>query len=199
MADTIRHEYMDTPLRLALIVPGVLHVEKSPAQIDAVKSLRSFKVNTLGPLLLMKHLSPFLPTKSMASFPKTKSPFSHPGDTLDLPSHAIFAMMAARVGSISDNAAGGWYSYRASKAAVFQLAKTFDLHLRSRCAERAIAVAMHPGTVRTSFTEDFWKGREMLEPLESADRLLRFLAQLTADFKGGRGRCWDWKGNEVIP
>lgn len=199
MTDTIRYEYKDTPLRLALAVPGVLRVEKSPAQIDAVKSLRSFEVNVLGPMLLMKHLSPFLPTKSMGFFPKTGSLSSDSEDALNLPSHAIFAIMAARVGSISDNAAGGWYSYRASKAAVFQLAKTFDLHLRFRCAERAIAVALHPGTVRTSFTEVFWKERKMLEPSESAERLLRFLVRLPADFKGGRGRCWDWKGEEVIP
>jgi NAD(P)-dependent dehydrogenase (short-subunit alcohol dehydrogenase family) len=199
MTDTIRYEYKDTPLRLALTVPGVLHVEKSPAQIDAVKSLRSFEVNVLGPMLLMKHLSPFLPTKSTAFFPKTGSLSSDSEDALNLPSHAIFAIMAARVGSISDNAAGGWYSYRASKAAVFQLAKTFDLYLRFRCAERAIAVALHPGTVRTSFTEEFWKEREMLEPSESAERLLRFLVRLPADLQGGRGRCWDWKGEEVIP
>lgn len=199
MADVIRREYPNTPLRLALTVPGVLHVEKSPAQIDAADALHSFNVNTIGPMLLMKHLSPFLPTKSMARFPKTNASPSNSGGALDLPAHAIYAVMAARVGSISDNAAGGWYSYRASKAAVFQLAKTFDLHLRSRCAERALAVALHPGTVQTDFTREFWSGRGMLEPDESAGRLLRFLVRLPADVNGGRGKCWDWKGEEVAP
>lgn len=192
MADTIRREYPGMPLRLALTVPGILHVEKHPAQIDAANSLLSFQVNTLGPLLLAKHLTPFLPTKSMPLFPESNT-------SLQLPSHAIYAMMAARVGSISDNNAGGWYSYRASKAAVFQLAKTLDLYLSSRSAKRAIAVALHPGTVRTDFTQDFHTGREMLEPMDSADRLLRILARLPADAQGGRGRCWDWKGEEVFP
>ena len=69
MAETIRKDLPDTPLRLAFTVPGVLHVEKSPTQIDADKALDSFKVNSLGPLLLMKHLSPFLPNKSANLFP----------------------------------------------------------------------------------------------------------------------------------
>ncbi|KAJ5160469.1 uncharacterized protein N7482_007473 [Penicillium canariense] len=192
MADTIRREYPNTPLRLALTVPGILYVEKSPSQIDGASALDSFKVNALGPLLLMKHLSPFLPNKSGSAFPVTD-------DQLKLPSHAVYAMMAARVGSISDNASGGWYSYRASKASVYQIVKTFDLYLRSRCAERAIAVALHPGTVKTDFTKEFWKGRDMLEPLDAADRLLNVIARLPSDFDGGRGRCWDWKGEEVSP
>ena len=193
MAETIRQEYSDTPLRLALTVPGTLHVEKSPSQIDAENALHSFQVNALGPLLLMKHLSPFLPTKSSPAFPTEKN------QGLQLPSHAIYAMMAARVGSISDNASGGWCSYRASKSSVFQLAKTFDLYLRTRSRERALAVAMHPGTVQTDFTKDFWSGREMLQPLDSADRLLRFLVGLSPGLKDGRGRCWDWKGEEISP
>ncbi|KAJ5432594.1 uncharacterized protein N7458_011750 [Penicillium daleae] len=192
MADTIRKELPETPLRLALTLPGILHVEKSPSQIDAANALDSFKVNALGPLLLMKHLSPFLPNKSASAFPTSEG-------KLQLPAHAIYAMMAARVGSISDNASGGWYSYRASKASVYQVAKTFDLYLRGRCAERAIAVALHPGTVKTDFTKDYWKGRDLLEPLDAADRLLSVITGLKPDVDGGRGRCWDWKGKEVIP
>ncbi|KAF7712819.1 Uncharacterized protein PECH_002604 [Penicillium ucsense] len=192
MAATIRKDLPDTPLRLAFTVPGILHVEKSPTQIDADKALDSFKVNSLGPLLLMKHLSPLLPNKSASGFPDSEG-------SLKLPAHAIYAMMAARVGSISDNASGGWYSYRASKSAVFQTAKTFDLYLRGRCAERAIAVALHPGTVKTDFTKEFWKGREMLEPLDSADRLLKVVTGLGAGPEDGRGKCWDYKGKEVVP
>ncbi|KAJ5113665.1 hypothetical protein N7456_002199 [Penicillium angulare] len=197
MADTIREEYPQTPLRIALAIPGILHVEKSPAQIDAANALHSFQVNALGPLLLMKHLAPFLPTKSSSEFPDTHD--SESKDELKLPSHAIYAMMAARVGSISDNNSGGWYSYRASKSSVYQIAKTFDLYLRGRSAEKALAVALHPGTVRTDFTKEFWSGRDMLEPLDSADRMLRFLAGLPPGIKDGRGRCWDWKGEEVLP
>ncbi|KAJ5995475.1 hypothetical protein N7481_002452 [Penicillium waksmanii] len=199
MADAIRTDYPDTPLRLALTVPGILHVEKSPSQIDAASALDSFQVNALGPLLLMKHLSQFLPAKSTPEFQIKSTSETGGGSQLELPSHAVYAMMAARVGSISDNSSGGWYSYRASKASVFQLAKTFDLYLRSKSGKNALAVALHPGTVRTDFTKDFWKGREMLEPLDSAERLLKFLIGMSPDFDGGRGKCWDWKGDEVYP
>lgn len=197
MASQVRETYPDTPLRLAITVPGILNVEKSPSQIDAEKALESFRVNALGPMLLMKHLSPLLPTKASSSFPT--SPDKLKETDLQLPSHAIYAMMAARVGSISDNGTGGWYSYRASKAAVFQLTKTFDLYLRTRCKEKAMAVAMHPGTVQTEFTKDYWSGREMLQPEESAARLLQVLCAMGPGTNDGRGRCWDWKGEEVLP
>ncbi|KAJ5562123.1 hypothetical protein N7461_000884 [Penicillium sp. DV-2018c] len=200
MAETIREQYPDTPLRLGLTIPGILHVEKSPSEIDYTNALDSFQINCVGPMLLMKHVSQFIPLKSAPAFPKSpprSSNSSH--QPLPLPSHAIYAMMAARVGSVSDNASGGWYSYRASKAAVFQLAKSFDLHVRTKSGQRAMAVALHPGTVRTDFTKEFWGGREMLEPAEAAGKLLEVLMGLAPDAKGGRGRCWDWKGEEVLP
>ncbi|KAB8214633.1 hypothetical protein BDV33DRAFT_228144 [Aspergillus novoparasiticus] len=189
LADNIKQTHPQAPLRLALTVPGVLHVEKSPSQIDAHAALESLKVNTIGPMLLMKHLTPFLPTRS--------SPLFDPCDgEVKLPQHAIYAMMAARVGSVSDNRMGGWYSYRASKAAVFQLAKTLDLYLEGKCADHAISLAMHPGTVKTDFTKRYQDGREMLSAEESAERLLGVLGSLGLE---GRGRCWDWKGCEVRP
>jgi NAD(P)-dependent dehydrogenase (short-subunit alcohol dehydrogenase family) len=147
----------------------------------------------------MKHLSQFLPAKSAPEFQRTSKTEADGESQLELPSHAVYAMMAARVGSVSDNSSGGWYSYRASKASVFQLAKTFDLYLRSKSGKRALAVALHPGTVRTDFTQDFWKGREMLDPLDSAERLLEFIIGMSPDVEGGRGKCWDWKGEEVYP
>ncbi|GLA59000.1 hypothetical protein AtubIFM56815_003758 [Aspergillus tubingensis] len=198
MAAQIREEFPQTPLRIAITVPGVLHVEKSPTQIDAANALHSFQVNALGPMLLMKHLAPFLPTKSSTTFAdeSLSAPVQRPWK---LPSHAIYAMMAARVGSISDNATGGWYSYRASKASVFQLTKTFDLYLRSRSRDRAFAVALHPGTVQTDFTKDYWDGRHMLQPEESAVKLLQHLCGMQTGDSDGRGRCWDWKGEEVLP
>jgi NAD(P)-dependent dehydrogenase (short-subunit alcohol dehydrogenase family) len=200
MADTIRQEYPNRPLRIGLTIPGILHVEKSPSKIDSANALESFKVNSLGPLLLMKHLSQFIPLKSSPEFPtiEASSAINSPGP-LWLPSHSLYAMMAARVGSISDNASGGWYSYRASKAAVFQLAKSFDLHLQAKSAQRAIAVALHPGTVHTDFTKEYWGSRVMLEPADAAEKLLEVLVGLPSEAEGGRGRCWDWMGKEILP
>lgn len=199
MTDSLRKEYPETPLRLALTVPGNLHVEKAPSQIDAGNALDSFQVNSLGPMLLMKHLYQFLPKRTAPAFESTSENLNEVQNPLPLPPHAVYAMMAARVGSTSDNSSGGWYSYRASKAAVYQLAKTFDLYLRGRCGPRALAVAMHPGTVKTDFTREFQDGREMLEPGDSARMLLDVLVGLEAGSDGGRGRCWDWKGDEVLP
>ncbi|EED21450.1 short-chain dehydrogenase, putative [Talaromyces stipitatus ATCC 10500] len=204
LASRLREQFRDIPLRLSLTIPGVLRVEKSPSQVNYDDALESFKVNSLGPLLLMKHLNTFLPTKSAQSF--STEPFSPStgGEKEDspfkLPLHAIYAMMAARVGSISDNALGGWYSYRASKSAVFQLAKTFDLYLRTRSGNNALAVALHPGTVRTNFTRDYWQAsRNVLGPDEAAVKLLQVLCKIPPGTNDGRGHCWDWKGEEVLP
>ncbi|KAK5149965.1 hypothetical protein LTR04_006917, partial [Oleoguttula sp. CCFEE 6159] len=88
-------------LHLAFALPGLLFPEKSPTQIDAANALLTFQTNTLGPLLLLKHLSRFLPRKSTAIST----------DTDGLPPQAVWATMSARVGSIGDNRLGGWYSY----------------------------------------------------------------------------------------
>ncbi|KAL4808479.1 hypothetical protein BDV18DRAFT_100427 [Aspergillus unguis] len=199
MASSIRELYPDTFLRLAITLPGILHVEKSPAQVDAQSALDSFRVNALGQMLLMKHLSPFLPSRSAQPFEEGRQASGNEALWRIPSSHAIYAMMAARVGSISDNSSGGWYSYRASKASVFQLAKTFDLHLQAHSKERAMAIALHPGTVQTEFTRNYWNGRGMLQPDESVTSLLKVLCSMESDANGGRGRCWDWKGQEVLP
>ncbi|KAL4956949.1 short-chain dehydrogenase/reductase [Aspergillus filifer] len=201
MSSKIRSKYPDSHLRLAITVPGILHVEKSPSQIDATNALNSFKVNALGPMLLMKYLSQFLPSKSTSPFQDEDNDTQNlsASPPFRLPPHSIYTMMAARVGSISDNASGGWYSYRTSKAAVYQLAKTFDLYLRTRSRKRAMAIAMHPGTVKTDFTRDYWSGREMLSAEESAERLSKVMCGMGSGDAEGRGRCWDWKGEEVLP
>ncbi|KAK5190821.1 hypothetical protein LTR16_007708, partial [Cryomyces antarcticus] len=152
-------------LHLAFALPGLLFPEKSPTQIDAANALLTFQTNTLGPLLLLKHLSRFLPRKSTAIST----------DTDGLPPQAVWATMSARVGSIGDNRLGGWYSYRASKAGVNQITKTFDNHLRTAAADKAIAIALHPGTVKTELSREFWgnvKEEKLFSAEFSAERLL---------------------------
>jgi NAD(P)-dependent dehydrogenase (short-subunit alcohol dehydrogenase family) len=107
--------------------------------------------------------------------------------------------MSARVGSTSENALGGWYSYRASKAGVTSLTKTFDLFLRMRSGGAAMAVAYHPGTVRTALSREFWERggeRKGSEPEEAVERMMRVVRGVGEE---ERGRCWDWRGREILP
>lgn len=107
--------------------------------------------------------------------------------------------MSARVGSISDNSLGGWYSYRASKAGVNQLAKSLDIYLRNSAGEKAVAVSLHPGTVKTGLSEEFWKSTrpEKLFSAEfAAERLCEVVKNVGTE---GRGKCWDWEGKEIPP
>lgn len=107
--------------------------------------------------------------------------------------------MSARVGSISDNSLGGWYSYRASKAAVNQVIKSFDNHLRATAGDKAIALALHPGTVKTGLSKEFWgnvKGQKLFTVGFAAERLCRVVGGVGVE---GRGRCWDWEGKEILP
>lgn len=182
-------------LHLAFALPGILHPERSARQVDADAALETYRVNTLGPLLLMKHFGDLLPRRSTAASttPTTTSGFT-------LPPHAVWLSMSARVGSISDNRAGGWYSYRSSKAALNSLTRTFDLQLLARGGDRAMAVAYHPGTVRTDLSRDFWatvpEGK-LFTPEYAVERMVDVATRKVG--LEGRGRCWDWKGEEILP
>ncbi|KAI8934876.1 hypothetical protein NX059_008550 [Plenodomus lindquistii] len=179
-------------LQLGFIVPGVLFPEKSPTQIKADDALLTFRTNTLGPMLMIKHFSQFLPKKSTTIDEDAEA-------MSGFPSAATLAIMSARVGSISDNRLGGWYSYRASKAGVNQVVKTFDNHLRTASGDNAMAVSLHPGTVKTGLSKDFWnnvKKEKLFERDWVAERLIDVIRQVGVE---GRGKCWDWDGKEVPP
>ena len=107
--------------------------------------------------------------------------------------------MSARVGSTSDISLGGWYSYRASKAGVNSVTKSFDQWLKVRSGENAIAMAYHPGTVKTGLSKEFWrsvKEEKLFEPELAVEKMMAVVKGIGV---GGRGRCWDWKGKEVLP
>lgn len=146
----------------ALVLDGA-RPEKSWRDLDAEALAQSFAINTIGPALLMKHFLPLLPKTG----------------------RSVFASLSARVGSIGDNRLGGWYAYRASKAALNQLVHTASVELARKRPE-AICVALHPGTVRTPLTEGFAKtGLEVQEPDLAAGRLLDVLDGLRAEQSGG--------------
>ena len=177
-------------MHLAFLVPGILHPERAPSQIVAAEALSTFQINAVGPLLLAKHFSPFLPTRA-TSVPLIQD------DKDMLPANAVMALMSARVGSISDNRLGGWYSYRASKAAVNSIAKSVDIFLKQKAQEKAMCIAMHPGTVKTALSEEFWanvKEEKLFTAEFAAERLMRVVRDLDVE---GRGKCWDWEGKEI--
>lgn len=107
--------------------------------------------------------------------------------------------MAARVGSTSDNSLGGWYSYRASKAGVYSITKTLDLYLKTRSGTNAFAIAYHPGTVKTGLSKEFWgsvRESQLFGVEDAVEKMLKVVNEVGVD---GRGRCWDWKGEEIKP
>lgn len=177
----------DNYLRLGMIAPGILiNPEKTPQQINYDEALETFKINTLGPMLAIKHFSPFLPRKGTAVEQAT-----------GLPELAVWATMSARVGSIGDNKLGGWFAYRASKAAVNQVSKTFQNNL-TLTKRPAISVTLHPGTVKTHLSREFWEStrpEKLFSPDFSAEKLQGVIQGLTRDDGGGQ---FDWKG-ETIP
>jgi NAD(P)-dependent dehydrogenase (short-subunit alcohol dehydrogenase family) len=164
-------------LRLVIDATGFLHddrqgPEKSWRQIDAVKLARSFALNAIGPALIMKHVLPRLPRSGKA----------------------VFATRSARVGSIGDNRLGGWYSYRASKAALNQLVRTAAVELARRSPD-ALCIALHPGTVATALSAPFAAtGLEVHLPSTAARHLLAVVDQLPA---GANGGFFDWRGQPV--
>ncbi|OBT91469.1 hypothetical protein VE01_10559 [Pseudogymnoascus verrucosus] len=175
-------------LRLAYAIPGVLHPERSPGQIDSHHALESFKVNTIGPLLILKHFCDFLPRKNAVL-----------EGEVGLPERAVYASMGASVGSTTNNIMGGWYSYRASKAGVTSLAKSFDLYLQGVSGDNAISIAQHPGSVKTELSRDYWDRVEedkLFSPELAAEKLVGVAGSVGLN---GRGKFWDWRGEEVKP
>jgi NAD(P)-dependent dehydrogenase (short-subunit alcohol dehydrogenase family) len=164
-------------LTLVIDATGFLHggdfqPERRLAQIDPAHLAHAFAINAIGPALLMKHFLPRLAADR----------------------RAVFATLSARVGSISDNRLGGWYAYRASKAALNQLVRTAAIEL-ARSRRQAICVALHPGTVATGLSAPFAKtGLEVQTPQQAAAALLDVIAALTQE---QTGRLFDHKGEPI--
>lgn len=156
------------PVRLVFVATGLLAdettaPEKSLRDLDAGRLAHLFAINTIGPALIAKHFLPLLPREGKS----------------------VFAALSARVGSIGDNQLGGWYGYRASKAALNQIIHTAAIEL-ARSRPDAVCVALHPGTVATPLSEPFFKaGLSVQTPAETAGRLIKVIEGLTASDTGG--------------
>ncbi|KAH7340327.1 hypothetical protein B0J17DRAFT_650948 [Rhizoctonia solani] len=192
--EQVQDQFGDKPLRLLINVSGMLHAEKNIMQISHSEALRSFEINVIGHMLTFKHFVPLVGKDGE-------------DDKGLLPGgQSVLASISARVGSIQDNELGGWYSYRASKAAVNQMIKTLSLELKARKVP-AVALAYHPGTVRTDLSKDFVgpdfkapskgdKGREygIFNPDEAASKMMNVVRGLDG---GASGSFLDWTGSKV--
>jgi NAD(P)-dependent dehydrogenase (short-subunit alcohol dehydrogenase family) len=159
--------------RLVVVATGALHEpEKTVRALDADRLARAFAINTIGPALVMKHLLPLLPRQG----------------------RSVFAALSARVGSIGDNHLGGWYGYRAAKAALNQMLRTAAIEL-ARTHPQAICVALHPGTVTTRLSAPFLRpGQTAHTAPESAGHLLSVIDRLRPEDTGG---FLDWRGAPI--
>ena len=155
-------------LHTGFFTGGMLYPERQPKDITEEKLKETFQINVFSHLLLIKHFSQFLPDSKANLEGSNVSKWVH---------------VTARVGSIEDNKKGGWYSYRSSKAALNQVIKTFDNQLALHKTP-SICVGVHPGTVKTGLSKDFWSSvpkEGLFEPEYAAERLADVVGKLTKE------------------
>ena len=175
-AEYVRRQPDFAPLHLLLVATGMLHTasagpEKRLAQLNYAHLMASFTTNTFGPALALAHFAPLLARQQ----------------------RSLFAVLSAKVGSIGDNRLGGWYSYRASKAALNMLVKTASIEL-ARTHPQAVLAALHPGTVDSHLSAPF-RGAEIGRPATTAAAdLLEVLDGLSAEASGG---FWAYDGKAL--
>ncbi len=164
------------PWHLVVVATGMLQgptggPEKRLGDIDAQHMATSFAVNTIGPALAMAHFAPRLVRGE----------------------RSVFAVLSAKVGSIGDNRLGGWYSYRASKAALNMVVKTAAIEL-ARTQPQTVLAALHPGTVDSALSAPF-RGAQIGRPAsEAARQILAVLDGLRPEESGG---FWAYDGERL--
>lgn len=166
---------------MVIVATGMLHddnmmPEKSLRDLSAKKFQQLYEVNTIIPALAAKHFTPKLNRDNIS----------------------IFAAISARVGSISDNQLGGWYAYRAAKAALNMVIKNTAIET-SRRNQNAIIVGLHPGTVDSDLSKPFQShvdDGKLFTADFSAQQLLNVLDNLQPS---DSGKCFAWDGKEIQP
>lgn len=169
------------PLDLVFVSIGILHEknlmpEKALSQLSEEKFSRLFHINTVIPALVGKHFIPKLNGQH----------------------RSIFSVLSARIGSISDNRLGGWYAYRASKAALNMIIKSMAIETQ-RQNKQAIIVALHPGTVDSNLSKPFQSSLplgQLLTPEYAASQLLNTIDQLK---HRDSGKLFAFDGEKIQP
>ena len=181
-ADIIKQQtaHIDWVINCAgLLHSGAQQPEKALRQVETAFFLENMQVNALASLLIAKHVKPLLAKAERSN---------------DKP--AIFATISARVGSISDNQLGGWYSYRMSKAALNMGMKNLSIEW-ARSLKDVCVVVMQPGTVNTQLSAPF-QGNvtdgQLFSPAYSAECLLEVLSKMSA---AQSGSFVDWAGESI--
>lgn len=178
--DTLSSTIPKDSLDRVIIASGVLHdgdlqPEKAISSLDLDNFQKVFNVNTFAPALLLKVFFPLIKRNS----------------------DALIGVLSARVGSISDNRIGGWYAYRASKAALNMIIKTAAIELERR-DKTAKIIGLHPGTVDTNLSKPFQGGtpeEKIFTPEQSIDYLTKVIDSSTPQ---DTGKVFDWQGKEII-
>lgn len=171
----------EEPINMVIVATGILHnanimPEKSLQNISINKFETLFKINTIAPAIIAKYFIP----------------------KLDKTSPSYFGILSARVGSISDNFLGGWYAYRASKAALNMMIKTVSIET-VRKNKNAIVVGLHPGTVDSQLSKPFQASLPK-EQLFSAEYAAHCLINVLTNLKAtDSGKCFDYKAQEILP
>ncbi len=167
---------IEGPLDLVFVATGGLSIngsepEKTLKALEAPRLAEQFALNAIGPALVLKHALPRMPRDR----------------------RAVFVALSARVGSIGDNRLGGWYGYRAAKAALNQLIHTSAIEV-ARTHKQAVIAALHPGTVQTDLTRAYLGRHPAVTPGEAAANLLTVIDGLTP---AESGQFFDWAGKRV--
>ena len=172
----------DTKFDLIFVATGILHdeknvfPEKSIKDISFDKLIKVLTINTIGPTLVGKYFIPYLRKDSKSTF----------------------AFLSARVGSISDNKLGGWYSYRAIKTALNQIIRNFSIEV-ARSNKNAIFIGLQPGTVKSFLSKPFEKNvksENLFTPEFSAKKMLEVIEKLDSS---DSGKVFAWDGEEINP
>ena len=170
-------ESIEGSFNLIINATGVLQTtEEGPEKTINVVKQRSMidimTINAIGPALLLKNFC----------------------KKLDKTKFSVFVNLSARVGSITDNRLGGWISYRSSKAALNQIIKTSSIEINRR-NKNAICVGLHPGTVKTRFTDKYQKNTQTISPEVSVEMMMKVIESLSIN---DNGKCFAYDGS-VIP
>lgn len=160
---------------MIFVASGILHTpaikpEKNIKQIDQENLHTLFQINAIAPILILKNFSSLLN-------PETRS---------------VFAVLSARAGSISDNQLGGWYGYRASKAALNMLLETVSIECH-RTMKNLIIAGLHPGAVDSNLSKPFQSNipkDQLFTPEFSAQQLLQVINKLKPEDSGNL-IAWD--------